>query len=392
VFEGDDVIAALQHWERVISYAQAQQLKAIMELAELRRRPDGEDEEYLADEIALALTISRVAASQRLGLAWELVRRLPATLGALERGEIDQVRARAISDAVAPLSDERAAAVEARVLGKATDQNAPQLRRSLKRAVIAVDPDGAQARHEQRREDRRIVLSPQLDGMSELYAYLPAPAASAIYLAVDQAARHAQAPGDARTADQRRADAFVDLILGDSSALPAQVKVVVPAATLLGADDQPGELAGYGPIPANLAREVAADATWRRLLTEPASGALLDYGRTAYKPPAALADFVRARDKTCRFPGCTRAAQRCELDHRIPYPVGPTSADNLDALCTHHHQLKHRSNWTGERLSNGDYQWTSPAGHTYTQRAEPILEPVVEPGLALVGNADPPPF
>jgi Domain of unknown function (DUF222) len=325
-------------------------------------------------------------------LAWSLVHRLPATLGALERGEIDQVRARAISDAVAPLSDERAAAVEARVLDRAMGQNAPQLRRSLKRAVIAVDPDGAQARHEQRREDRRIVLCPQVDGMSELYAYLPAPAASAVYLAVDQAARQAQAPGDGRTADQRRADAFVDLILGDSGAPVAQVKVVVPAATLLGVDDQPGELAGYGPIPAAVAREISADATWRRLLTDPTSGALLDHGRTTYKPPAALADFVRTRDRTCRFPGCTRAADRCELDHRTRYPDGPTSADNLDALCTHHHQLKHRSNWTGERLSNGDYEWTSPAGYTYTQHPEPIIEPAVKPQAVLVGHADPPPF
>ncbi|HEY3259488.1 MAG TPA: DUF222 domain-containing protein, partial [Pseudonocardiaceae bacterium] len=61
--------------------------------------------------------------------------------------------------------------------------------------------------------------------------------------------------------------------------------------------------AGYGPIPADMTRELAADATWRRLLTDPTSGTLLDVGRTTYKPPTALADFVRARDVTCRFPG-----------------------------------------------------------------------------------------
>jgi Domain of unknown function (DUF222) len=144
-------------------------------------------------------------------------------------------------------------------------------------------------------------------------------------------------------------------------------------------DDQPGELAGYGPIPATLAREIAADATWKRLLTDPVSGTLLDYGRTTYRPPAGLADFVRARDKTCQFPGCTRPSERCELDHRKEYPEGGTCACNLDALCTHHHQLKHHSDWTGERLPNGDYQWTSPAGLTYTRHVEPIIEPIPSP-------------
>jgi hypothetical protein len=140
-------------------------------------------------------------------------------------------------------------------------------------------------------------------------------------------------------------------------------------------DQAPGEMAGYGPIPADLARELAADGTWRRLLTDPASGVLLDYGRTTYKPPAGLADFVRARDMTCRFPGCTRPSEKCELDHRTEYPKGRTCACNLDTLCVHHHQLKHRSTWRGDRLANGDYRWVSPAGKTYIRHAEPIADP-----------------
>jgi len=392
MFEGEHIITDMQHWERIIAHAQAQQLKAIGELVELRRHPTGQVDEYTVDEVAVALSISGVAAGHRLHLALDLIERLPQTLAALDRGEIDLLRARAISDGTRPLSGEHATQVEERVLQRAGEQTAPQLRQAVKRAVLRVDPDGAQARHRRRRAERRIVLTPADDGMAELWAYLPAPAAAAIYETVNTCARRAMTPGDTRTADQRRADAFIDLLLGETTTPAAHVNVTVPMSSLLGLDDEPGELAGYGPIPADLARELAADATWRRLLTDPTSGALLDYGRTTYQPPAALADFVRARDKTCRFPGCSRAAERCQLDHRTAYPQGGTDADNLDALCAHHHQLKHHSKWSGQRLGNGDYRWRSPAGLYYLTRNQPITEPPPQPVVTLEFCEPAPPF
>src|ERR1051325_9069076 len=91
---------------------------------------------------------------------------------------------------------------------------------------------------------------------------------------------------------------------GRSTAGKPLVQVVVPFDTLTGAAEHPAELVGYGSIPAPLAREIAADSVWRRLITDPLSGALLDHGRTTYRPPAALADFVRARDGHCRHPLC----------------------------------------------------------------------------------------
>jgi hypothetical protein len=148
----------------------------------------------------------------------------------------------------------------------------------------------------------------------------------------------------------------------------------MPITMLMGLDDQPGELAGYGPIPADLARELAGDATWRRLLTDPISGQLLDFGRTTYRPPAALADFVRARDHRCLFPGCSRPADACDIDHRTPHPHGPTSAENLGCLCRHHHKLKHEAGWTLE-YRNGAHIWTTPTGHQYTREPEPIAQP-----------------
>ncbi|HEY3261005.1 MAG TPA: DUF222 domain-containing protein, partial [Pseudonocardiaceae bacterium] len=93
MFEGDEIISTMQHWERVIAHAQAEQLKAIAELVELRRQPNGQFSDYTIDEIALALNISGIAAGYRLDLALDLTQRLPATLAALDTGQIDLPRA-----------------------------------------------------------------------------------------------------------------------------------------------------------------------------------------------------------------------------------------------------------------------------------------------------------
>ena len=142
--------------------------------------------------------------------------------------------------------------------------------------------------------------------------------------------------------------------------------VTVSASTLAGADHEPGTLDRYGPIPAAYARAIAADPTgvWKRLVTDPIDGSLLEHSRKTYRPPAALDDFIRARDGQCRFPGCQHSAQHGDLDHTIPWPTGPTTPGNLGALCRHHHRLKHHTTW---RLTqtNGRFRWTSPTGRRY---------------------------
>jgi hypothetical protein len=257
--------------------------------------------------------------------------------------------------------------------------------------------------------------------MATLWALLPADDAVLVMAALRGQADAARTPGDTRTHAQRLADSLVDLHTapwrnpgptgrvcvcpgcpgstdsggrahtGASCDSPGTrgrrrgrvgplVRVVVAATTLLGLDEQPGELAGYGPLSAEAARRLAADptGTWQRLLTDPASGALLDVGRTRYSPPAALAEHIRSRDRTCRFPGCRMPAQRCDLDHLCRYPDGPTSHCNLCAECRHHHRLKHEAGW---QLDNDPDQfatltWTTPTGHTHTTRARPPLQPV----------------
>jgi hypothetical protein len=91
-----------------------------------------------------------------------------------------------------------------------------------------------------------------------------------------------------------------------------------------------------------------------------------------YTPSRALADFVRCRDLTCRFPHCNVPATRCDLDHTIAYPLGPTCASNLKCLCRFHHLLKTfwggPRGWRDRQLPDGDVIWNSPTGQSYTTR------------------------
>ncbi|HYT10838.1 MAG TPA: HNH endonuclease signature motif containing protein [Mycobacteriales bacterium] len=102
-----------------------------------------------------------------------------------------------------------------------------------------------------------------------------------------------------------------------------------------------------------------------RVTTQPTTGAVLHAARTPYTPSAALADLIRARDITCRFPGCRRPAARCDLDHVTPWPAGPTAEHNIAAECRHHHRLKHQAGWRVEIDDNARMTWTSPTGHRY---------------------------
>lgn len=182
------------------------------------------------------------------------------------------------------------------------------------------------------------------------------------------------------------------------------VQVVMPFDALTGADDGPCELVGYGAIPAEQAREIAAEAVWRRLVSDPLSGSLLDYGRTTYHPPAALADFVRGRDVYCRFPFCRRRAADAELDHTTAWTDdGVTSDENLYAACPQHHMLKHHGGWTVAQQPDGRITWTTPTGHRYTSdphdlRSDPpprrpsMVDLCASDTTRVDSSVDPPPF
>jgi hypothetical protein len=365
-----DALLAVQQLQ---AWADAQQVRLLAAMCP----PDADEltRDLVATEVGCALRLPPATVDIRLRVAEALVSRLPATLALLEAGAITARHAGVLVEAVAPLSDELAARVEARVLERAATQTAAAFRASVHRAVLAVDARSAEERNRVAVEDRRVCMRPVADGMAELWALLPADGAAAVMNTLNAVAA-SKGPGETRTADQRRADALVDLAADALAAgrLPSQqgrrpaIQVTVAATTLLGLDDEPGELEGYGAIPAGLARALAADptGTWRRLVTDPA-GRLLDYGQRTYRPPQPLADFVIARDRRCRFPGCNRSARRCHIDHQTPFgrPGGDTAAGNCQALCQHHHRLKHEAGWTVRGDPAGELTWISPTGHRY---------------------------
>ncbi|WP_431835762.1 DUF222 domain-containing protein [Cellulomonas sp. Y8] len=187
----------------------------------------------------------------------------------------------------------------------------------------------------------------------------------------------------------------------------AEVRITVDASTLIGLDDQPADLEGYGPIDAVRARALAVGGVWRRLVTDPLTHRLLDVGRERYRPPVALAEFVRLRDGTCAAPGCTIPARSADLDHTEEFhpqpgthpgdsgspgdpdaPLGRTDADNLGPLCRRHHRLKTDGGFRLRQITPGLFEWITPTGHRYLTR----------PGTGQTHDAttdpydDPPPF
>ena len=164
-----------------------------------------------------------------------------------------------------------------------------------------------------------------------------------------------------------------------------QLQVVIAYTSLIGADDEPGGLAGSGPVTADVARRIAAQGTWRRLLTDPATGSLAEITAGTYEPPQDMADFVIARDKTCRGLGCRVPADRCDLDHRVPYEQGgPTSPTNLEPRCRTEHRIKTLTDTTVEPDGHGGLWITLPSGRRYHRPAEPVLD---HPGLITTPGA-----
>jgi hypothetical protein len=345
-------------------------------------------------ELATALRVPERTMQRWVSDAWELARRLPATLGALRAGTIDEAHTRVIIDETTDLDDAAARSRLDRELAfRAASTTAAGLRRIARRLREDVLAETLAERHARARAERRIELEPARDGMAWLHLHLPAADALLIHDRIHRIAGEAAEPENTRTPDQLRADVARDLLLdgvppvGDAFHVAAAtirptVHVTVPVLTLLG-DDLPGELDGYGPIDPDTARELAAHApSFTRLLTHPVRGTVLDVDRTTYRPPADLSRWLRVRDQTCRFPGCARRAVRCDLDHTDDWADGGRTAfDNLAHLCPGHHHLKHETSWSVAHLGDGTLAWRSPAGRTHL--TEPaILIPTKPPQIA----------
>lgn len=348
------------------------------------------------EELALALRMTPNSMGNRMGAARELVAN-PALLELVETAAISSWAARLVVLELGDLTPEQGAEVVADVCERVSRRlasgrrawNSAEVGRAARMARRRVCPDSDQEARQRAFSRRRVQVFPDRNGMASLVADLDEVAAHRIHRRLSAIANGLADPTDARTKDQMRADVLVDLLLGatggpaarvhmdepGSSAHPDQdahadprdadpsadrdpvadlgaargaprpeVQVIVTLETLMCLADDPAMIPGVGPVPADVARTLAADGRWNAWVAD-ASGAIVATGSRGYVPGAALARLVRAREPYCRMPGCRQAAIRCDLDHTVPYPRGATTAANLGPLCRRHHVLKTHMGW-----------------------------------------------
>jgi hypothetical protein len=414
-----DYLSAL---ERQTSWLQALMQRAIIAVAG-RQASESNDPIYGIDEaeredVSTALRLSPTSAQNKIDIARALTNHLPNTCSALAVGEISTAHATAIAREAASalnkgLPDSVIFELEERAIAYAEFHTPTQVGNLVRSVIAKATPRDFEEIVEAARENRNVTCYKDIDGMSTVVAILPAEGAQIVMNALDafilagdghrtnnddsgsnNSGNSAESSEkneeidsrDGRSKEMKRADALVEIasryLASQLKELtpqgrPLTVNVTIDLPTLLGLAENPGELAGYGAIPASVAREIAADAKWKRFITEPLTGNLLDFGRESYLPPQALRDFLIARDRRCRFPGCRRSAHLSDLDHAQSWESGgETSLQNLGALCRRHHRLKTHGGWKIESFSDGSCTWTSPAGKSFFTPARPIDLPV----------------
>ncbi|HEY9303291.1 MAG TPA: HNH endonuclease signature motif containing protein [Mycobacterium sp.] len=398
MFEGVDdagVVDAITAAAREQNAACGRELAAIGELYARRAPEDDSDRinwaidghENVVAEVAAALGISRGRTRGLLRYAIALRERLPRIADVFAQGLIDfRLMAAVVSRTElvedAELVAELAAAI-ARHAPKWMRLSEPKLFERIDLWVLRFDPAGKRVTRE-RSEDRYVDIAATDAGLAGVWAQLHATDGAALDQKLDALAATV-CPGDPRTKKQRRADALGALVAGLSvmhcqcgspdcagaqrpSASNVMIHVLAEQASLSSDSQTPAYLPGFGPLPASTLPEIAATAKLKPLVmpsTDPEPG---------YRPSAALAEFVRLRDVTCRFPGCDEPAEVCDIDHTVPYPLGPTHPSNCKLLCRYHHLLKtFWTAWHDVQLPDGTVQWTSPTGHRYTTKPDGAL-------------------
>ena len=415
----------LSAWEKQNGYMQAKQFEILLGVA--GDQPggtengiwDGVDQEE-REEVGVALRLAPQTAQDRIDVARALNNHLHQVKDALASGEISLAHAnviaretwRVIDDGIDKNALEE---LERRVIAQAEFGTPGQVGKFIKKSIAEIAPENFEKAVTRDRELRNVRIYPEPNGMATLVAFLPAEDAQTIKLAIEKRERickssqgdftsnnasnplTAQLMADLEAeveatetvssirgllADARKADALTAIAAnylnenkddGKAHRRPVSVSLTIDLPTLLGLANNPGELQGYGAIPASVARSLAADGKWRRFITDPTTGNLLDCGRETYKPSQQLVDFLMARDRTCRFPGCAQPGHRTDIDHAIPWEEGgTTSPQNLGLLCRRHHQMKTHGGWRVKSFADGSCEWSSPRGKKFKVQVRPV--------------------
>jgi hypothetical protein len=409
------LIEALRAATRAEAVAAAQRWAIIAALVDLHCKDEDQARaaaaldgwEYAAAEISAACGLSREGAAGQMRIALALRDRLPKVGALLEHGGISAKTAAAITWRTRLVTDTEALAlIDAALAGVAPTLGV--LSQKSTEAAIDVwiekfDPVAVHCTRTAARS-RCIEFGAQEDPAGTVAVWGRLLATDAAVLRARLAALAATVcDADPRTVGQRRADAMgllavdpnadrLTCLCGDPECPAGGVDPRSAAVTVYVLTDtvpepeppardpgvhggglqglrapaavtgSPGVIVGGGVAPAPLVAELIATGARLTTLTDPA--ALTAEPR--YRPSAKLAAWVRTRDLTCTFPGCHRGAQRCDLDHSVPWPGGATHPGNLAALCRTHHLLKTFGGWTTLQHPDGTHTWTNPTGHTYT--------------------------
>lgn len=411
-------MSAAQRTERV---AIARRLLAAGRLCRLRMAGVAEADrtqwcvdnwEAVAAEIGAELGVSRGRASAQMNYGVELLERLPRLAAVFSAGEVDFRIVAAVAFRTGLVTDsDILARIDAAIAQRANRWNTLSRRRVVElidKWVAELDP--AALRTARRAEDdRHVEFGESRDGVVEFWGALRTADAAVLERTLDRVADGVCAT-DPRTKRQRRADALATLVSGPHTLAcecgapdcpadtagpvgPVVIHILAEAAALDGEGSSVGYLPGYGTVPPAMLRQLAKRARLR-----PLTPASLLCTEARYRPSTALADFIRCRDLTCRFPGCDKPAEFCDIDHTIPWHRGgPTHPSNLAALCRAHHLLKTfwsgENGWAEQQYSDGTIVWTSPAGRVYTTKPGGALffPQLADPSEELSTNVGRPP-
>jgi Domain of unknown function (DUF222) len=397
VYEDSDaagLLTAMRDGQRTERAVKARRLITAGQLCQQRIAESGDREQWCIDgweavaaEVSAELGISRGRASSEMRYGMTLLERLPRLASVCLAGEVDFRVLSAIEYRTGLITDpELLDQIDRELAQEAPHWNALSRAKVAERIdwlVSNLDPEAVRlARQDD--VDRHIDVRPSKNGMAEIWGSVRASDGAAFDKRLDELAATVCAD-DTRTASQRRTDALTPLADGapslacncGSADCPASggaeaprsivLHVVAEAATVAGESTKPGYLPGFGAIPAETVQELAKQAKVRPLVRPQDFTA-----EPHYRPSRALADFIRCRDLTCRFPGCDQPAERCDIDHTVPYPAGPTHPSNLKLYCRVHHLLKTfytgPAGWREQQFPDGTIAWTAPTGRTYTTK------------------------
>jgi hypothetical protein len=375
-------------------------------------------EQVAFSEITAALRMSPRTGEARILEAQELTNAWRPLLEAMLAGEITIDHTRALGrelrnlpghgngdPAVEAEYRKNCADILAKVVPFAITHTPGETGRKTRDLVTAVDPAGARARRRKAAEqDHGVFLNPLEPGTSEIRAVMPTAHAEAVHQAVRMLAKDPrfETADGCVTKGQRQAAALVALTLGDPGSvaevtgpvheakIKVHVNVLVPIETITSNSDACGRV-GNTPATADEVRDLiaaAAESSMIRRLVTDSAGCILDAGRSHYLASDIQKLVIRLRDGYCRFPGCNAPAERCEVDHAVPYDAGgPTDLWDLGPLCKHHHQMKTGGYWhiiTSHR--NGTCRWRSPLGRIYDHTPPEHTPPPLTPS----GDDEPP--